>query len=716
MLLNINNKLVDIKDSDVLYNLYYKLATLPTKKLLKNKKSNIDKYLSELKIQISKLDNLIPLYDIFSKNIYLIKPEEIYDSVIHLYYRPLTKKLYEYLQSIKTDDKTYKEKLEKNINFMENFDLNVLEETYIKTFYYQSNKIGKNFTLCIKPSFLPFVNINPYYNRDELINLGLNLKIIKPDETYYDEKRLLQLCDKVSQDDIDSDTLLNHYLFIQFNNLQYYIKYYSFMGSYQMNYYIRNNSVKDKFIEKNINQFHSIISKSPGFNDTYYVYRLINNDDFLQDVKIGGIFEDKSFMSTSRNPFYNPVRNAFGLILMKIKLPKNKQGVGLCIENYSLFPEEQEIILNPCRLKLVSKDDTIYYHTDKKAQRSIKTKYEFVYVEPIPLDINKISKNYDSELDIPIIDLYNTKIAGVKVEDKLNNFSNLLPLINTCKRFYVEVNKKQYLFSVNKMADKRIYEKFFFLQKKKYSENDIIEELYITYQDESTGEILLMIEIKDVISVNYLQKFTGCNKEFNDNDLLELISGFSKLFQLYQVVIHPNYKPFSTFINIKPEEYHYVIDNITDYHQVQKLSANIKIFNNDLMNYLIMKKNRFESINVKMNFKKGLLDKLKNIKVKEVFNEENYEIYSLIKKESLANLNELIIFFYKNYFYLLDKIITQINKYFDNELILNNLYYVFNSGTYLFEKQIISYAITDDTDLLSNYLTKLDTYKVRELR
>ena len=76
----------------------------------------------------------------------------------------------------------------------------------------------------------------------------------------------------------------------------------------------------------------------------------------------------------------------------------------------------------------------------------------------------------------------------------------------------------------------------------------------------------------------------------------------------------------------------------------------------------------------------------------------------------------MIIFFYKNYFYLLDKVITQINKYFDNELILNNLYYVFNSGTYLFEKQIISYAITDDIDLLSNYLTKLDTYRVKELR
>ena len=44
------------------------------------------------------------------------------------------------------------------------------------------------------------------------------------------------------------------------------------------------------------------------------------------------------------------------------------------------------------------------------------------------------------------------------------------------------------------------------------------------------------------------------------------------------------------------------------------------------------------------------------------------------------------------------------------------LNYVFNSGIYLFEKQIISYAITDDIDLLSNYLTKLDTYRVKELR
>jgi hypothetical protein len=32
---------------------------------------------------------------------------------------------------------------------------------------------------------------------------------------------------------------------------------------------------------------------------------------------------------------------------VRIKIPKNIKGVGLCIESYSNFPDEQEIILNP---------------------------------------------------------------------------------------------------------------------------------------------------------------------------------------------------------------------------------------------------------------------------------------------------------------------------------------------------------------------------------
>jgi len=120
MLLNINNKIIDIDENEVLYNLYYNLAVLPDSKTLKDNKIN------ELKINISKIDNYIPLYDIYSKKIYLIKPNDVYDKVINFYYRPLTKLLYEYLKSIKTSDKKLDEKLKKNLLVMDNFDLKIL--------------------------------------------------------------------------------------------------------------------------------------------------------------------------------------------------------------------------------------------------------------------------------------------------------------------------------------------------------------------------------------------------------------------------------------------------------------------------------------------------------------------------------------------------------------------------------------------------------------
>ena len=85
MLLNINNKLVDIKESDILYNLYYNLAELPKKLKSTSKKVNESTSLNDIKDSISKIDNYIPLYDIFSKNIYLVKPEDIYDKITNLY-------------------------------------------------------------------------------------------------------------------------------------------------------------------------------------------------------------------------------------------------------------------------------------------------------------------------------------------------------------------------------------------------------------------------------------------------------------------------------------------------------------------------------------------------------------------------------------------------------------------------------------------------------
>jgi hypothetical protein len=74
-----------------------------------------------------------------------------------------------------------------------------------------------------------------------------------------------------------------------------------------------------------------------------------------------------------------------------------------------------------------------------------------------------------------------------------------------------------------------------------------------------------------------------------------------------------------------------------------------------------------------------------------------------------------------NYNQLLNSGIQAVDNYYSDittgaNNVNSELLTVNNKNSVLFEKQKISYAITDDTDLLSNYLTKLDTYKVKELR
>ena len=81
-----------------------------------------------------------------------------------------------------------------------------------------------------------------------------------------------------------------------------------------------------------------LIPYSPPLENDYNLYRFIGDDNFLHDLKEGDTLLDKGFVSSTRDPFYSPgLTGIFGLILLKIKLPKDKKGIGLFIENFSLF-------------------------------------------------------------------------------------------------------------------------------------------------------------------------------------------------------------------------------------------------------------------------------------------------------------------------------------------------------------------------------------------
>jgi hypothetical protein len=139
----------------------------------------------------------------------------------------------------------------------------------------------------------------------------------------------------------------------------------------------------NEFLLEGINKILNVMKNSPALDNNYFVYRFIWDDSFINKLKIGDTVVDNGFISTTRDPFYSPgLTGKFGLTLIKINIPKNKKGLGLFIENFSLFQKEEEFLLSPfTKLKLLSKDDNFkYYHTNEAFEKLIEKKYEFEYV------------------------------------------------------------------------------------------------------------------------------------------------------------------------------------------------------------------------------------------------------------------------------------------------------------------------------------------------
>ena len=238
ILYNIKNKtLQTVKDRNVMYDLYEQRAVIPTEKhinnyLSKNPSSKIKKFFDKhgikngifkIKQTISKIDYKIPLYHEASKNLYIIHRNSVYNRVVYGHYRFPTNRLikilkkrkkkldtkvksikkttdmHKNLSEYKKDDIRYTKKysdvfllrehhkLDLMINFLNSFDIDTLFDTYVKVFYYYANDVGKDITICLRPSFKAYLShITPYYTRSELINMALNMGIIKQSDKYYD--------------------------------------------------------------------------------------------------------------------------------------------------------------------------------------------------------------------------------------------------------------------------------------------------------------------------------------------------------------------------------------------------------------------------------------------------------------------------------------------------------------------------------------------------
>lgn len=702
-------KVIETNKNNVLDDLYNLRARLPTEKEMKTR----DKYLTN-KIAISRINNKVPLYDVFSNNLYLINKEMVYHRVIRQHYRfpnetiinnikeeikELEKKYTnEDLETFKTQnlsdiqlsDEDYQStknkiletrklrKFQLILDFLSNFDLKTLFDTYVRTFYYHSKEVGKNLTECKRPSFLPhFRHVEPYYSRSELINLGLNMEIIKSNNKYYEPEDIKMLCNKVSINDIKSSILLQHQKYIADNNKIGIVQYYSLQGAYFINQYMRRMTPyqeQNELLEKVIRSMWNLVKNSPAMDKEYIVYRFIKNDQYISHLKVGDIYTDTSFVSTTRDPFYTSEEFKFGYILLKIKLPKNVKGVGLCIETYSHFGKEEEILLPPkTLLKLTSKnEDCKYYHTDDKFQSEVVTRYEFTWIGNEDIDFIERPKSKEMEvIDFLKID----SVEAMTMKENVSYFSS--KHTDNKFQFKTKIGDKEFTIVTEWYDSSVVYRPFYGM-----ITNDGFS-MYTIYKD----HILFFIELgeKDGIKlmyVNYYFRHSSLPSDipFNDQDFVTFLAKVGYYFKVPSILIYANY------INCLDTTDYYGGTYCEDFYMY--LKNKIKRFKNTDVQ-------RFE---LRSKFDYFSLDKLRRSSPLLVnYKQDRDEIYQIYTKgympfhsEEKLNLGNFYVWLIENHCFLVPFLNEKMYRLFPRNNPFDNDFYLFDPGSYLYNRNIIS--------------------------
>jgi hypothetical protein len=525
--------------------------TLINKIFNKNKLKRIKIRNKSDKIKLSEYDEFIPMYDIYSEKIYPISKKNLYYRLIECHSRFITEEIKQWITN--KFKKTKDEKQSYNLEIIENYDITKLLETSYKTLYKNSRELGLSISICKRNSFNKYSrHLTPYYTKDELIKLGLNMKIINHESALENnnkfnlnnEKVHYEICKKISKNDISSQEILDHTNFIITNNISPLIANYSFMGSYYMNKYLRgmnqsNTKDSDSFLITIINKLAATMMNSPQLNNDYYLYRFIWDDSFIKKLQIGDTFIDEGFISTTRDPFYSPgLKSNFGLILVKIKIPKNKN-IGLLIENLSLFPKEEEYLLPPkTELKLISKDNKFkYYHINSQFENLIESKYEFELLgskfKPI-----KIINNYES------FKILNHESATMEINEdsKIEIIRHFLCDFKVSNnQLNLEVNDRKFIIYYNWFDGTDSYKKLYYNQ----------TGIHFTVYDDNNYPYI-NIEFGDEMVVNYLNQFYFYNnKRLIDNLDMELILKLAYIFKYNTFRMHLEYKNFSNISGTK---------------------------------------------------------------------------------------------------------------------------------------------------------------------
>ena len=322
-------------------------------------------------------------------------------------------------------------------------------------------------------------------------------------------------------------------------------------------------------------------------------------------------------------------------------------GVGIFIENYSLFPKEEELLLPPfTKLKLVSKDNKFkYYHINENFEKLINKKYEF---DIVGVDYEQFYKKYDKKIysNYKYFNINNINLAGL---DRFHLIKHFIKLYSNeyIISLNIDGNKYNLFYQWFNSTENSVYERLYF--------NKTSHGLLLSIFDELNGYPYINIELGEQICVNYINKFYfGMSNKNND---LKLIYKIGKLFQYKEVIITHEYSSFIIFKN-----------NYTNISSTYLLS---KFFNKTIYNYLKYGTKLYND-NKYITYKLGYwyLDKFFNKKLNNniiqhlPFELKQYKTY----KELFIIVIEKYFYYYNTVIYLFDTDI------FEYEYLIYNIH------------------------------------------
>lgn len=748
ILYNKENKQLDIIDPhNVIDGLYYLKYKLPNEVNIKEHMSkhkndtitnffinNIDEGINKIKNTISLISDKIPLFDAVSENLYIIHKSLVYDKVFKENYRfpdeeilkNITQDIKEMTKDVRQIEKTInttKKKISMDIfdkynklnyqkyssdilklrkfrkltlilKFMKSFNIEILYDTYIKTLYFNADQLGKNLTICKRPSYISYLtHITPYYAKNEIINMALNIGIINPNDDLKNVD-INKLCKRVSANDISNTVLTEHQNYMLQNKMVGLVQYYSMQGSYFMNQYLRSQvsyNYKNNYLEQLITSMWKLLENAPKFDKSYTLYRFVQTDDFVSHLKIGDTYTEEGFMSTTRDPFYKDNNYGFGSVLFKIKIPANIQGVALCIETISHFPKEQEIILAPLsRFKLINKDNKcVYYHTNQKFGEKIKTRYEFEYIGKGNIKFPE-REPYTGN-DEPIDFLTIKKINSLTINEKINWF--LMNYVNPMYQFDVLIGDKKITIQTEWCDSTNVYKNFYALN---------IKDGFIMYSL-FNHHMLFIIELGEkehipCLFVNYYIKYTtlDINQVLGIENFTTFIASIAYYFEIPTVVLYNDY------ISCDYVDKNKIFDS--------KNGNMCGTYCVDFYNYLKNGKKKFLDVGVlcteiNPEFKYFKLDTLSSINPSQIIIKKNmreedkdeiYQIYEKIYKNIIDPINDNLSSFYiwmvENHCPLLEKLINKMSmiEHFSTENPFVFDYYIFDAISYLYNRKLVN--------------------------